>query len=126
MSLLQSLVDQAFHRAAPADANLAIDEARNARGPHSVSYEVALPALDPDEFLRNRTLARLTAFLDSRGVKPPDSGDVFVSLFTPQGLYFVDAGPVVQTLANARALTLAEVMRRYGQDGVGDPPLLGT
>lgn len=128
MSLVDHLATLAFHRASPADANRAIDEARQARGSdtrEAVSYEVALPGLGPDEYLTGKVLPKLTYFLDCRGVKPPASGDVFVSLFTESGLLFLEAGPMVQVLAEARGLTLAETVRRYGADGAGDPPLLG-
>jgi hypothetical protein len=125
--LFEKLATLAFHRAAPADANAAIDQARELRSGHgdAVSYEIALPGLGPEEFLLTRALPKLVYFLDCRGVKPPSSGQVFVSLFSEAGLWFVDAGPLVQLLAEARGLTLAEVVRRYGADGAGDPPLLG-
>lgn len=127
--LVDRLAALAFLRASPADANSAIDEARRVRGTETheaLSYEVALPNLGPDEFLTTKVLPKLTYFLDCRGVKVPASGDVFVSLFSTDGLLFVDAGPMVQVLAEARGLTLAEVVRRYGADGAGDPPLLGS
>lgn len=129
MGALEQLKQLAFHRASPADANTAIDETRAQRssdsGAEAVSYEVALPALGPDEFLTTKVLPRLVYFLDCRGVKVPGSGDVFVSLFSADGLLFVEAGPMVEVLARARSLTLAEVVRRYGADGTGDPALLG-
>ncbi|MFZ5438450.1 MAG: STAUR_1299 family protein [Myxococcota bacterium] len=127
MSLVDRLIALAFHSASPTEANRAIDEVRQSRAElrEAMSYEVALPGLAPDEFLTSKVLPKLAYFLDCRGVKPPASGDVFVSLFTTQGLYFVEAGPMVQLLAEARGLTLAETLRRYGADGAGDPPLLG-
>lgn len=126
--LVESLSKLAFHRAANADANVAISEVRDARsadGVEALSYEVALPALAPDEYLKDKVLPKLAYFLDCRGVKVPASGGVFVSLFSPDGLLFIEAGPVVEQLAKARGLTLAEVVRRYGADGAGDPMLLG-
>ncbi|MFT3706318.1 MAG: STAUR_1299 family protein [Archangium sp.] len=129
-SLSQSLEALAFHRAEPARANVAIDEARELRtadtGVDAVSYEIALPGLAPDEFLLTKALPKLVYFLDCRGVKPPSSGPVFVSLFSERGLFFIDAGPVVEALATARGLTLAELVKRYGESGTGDPLLLGT
>lgn len=123
--LVESLLGMSFDQATPSEANEAIERARRSRGENALSYEVALPALGPDDFLTQRVLPKLAYFLDCRGVKPPASGGVFISLFSPAGLHFVDAGPVVQKLAEARSLTLAEVFRRYGADGAGDPPLLG-
>ena len=123
--LVDELMTMAFDRAKPVDANEAIERARKTKGENALSYEVALPALGPDEFLSQRVLPKLAYFLDCRGVKPPNSGGVFISLFSAEGLHFIDAGPVVQKLAEARSLTLAEVFRRYGADGAGDPPLLG-
>lgn len=126
-AILDQLNQLAFHRASPAEANTAIDEVRAARSEtqEAVSYEVALPALAPDEFLTTKVLPKLTYFLDCRGVKVPGSGAVFVSIFSPEGLLFVEAGPMVEVLARARGLTLAETVRRYGSDGKGDPALLG-
>jgi hypothetical protein len=126
--LLERIVATAFHRASPMEANNAIEEARlirSAGGNDALSYELALPALGPDEFLMTRALPKLVYFLDCRGVKVPSSGNVFISLFSSEGLFFVEAGPTVQLLAEARGLTLAEVVRRYGDGGAGDPPLLG-
>lgn len=127
--LLAELEALAFHRASPTEANAAIDAARALKaeeGRAPVSYEIALPGLGPEAFLLERALPRLVYFLDCRGVTPPSSGGVFVSLFTAAGLLFLDAGPLVQHLARARGLTLAEVVRRYGDKGTGDPPLLGA
>lgn len=127
-TILDQLAQLAFHRASPLEANVAIEEVREARsegGSEAVSYEVALPALAPDEYLMTKVLPKLTYFLDCRGVKVPGSGAVFVSLFSSEGLLFVEAGPMVEVLAKARGLTLAETVRRYGSDGKGDPALLG-
>ena len=127
--VVEQLTQLAFHRAPPAEANTAIDDVRAARtedtGHEAISYEVALPSLAPDEFLTTKILPKLVYFLDCRGVKVPGSGGVFVSMFTPEGLVFLEAGPMVEILTRARGLTLAEVVRRYGSDGKGDPPLLG-
>ena len=125
--LVERLVALSFSRADPATANTAIEAARLARSEYqeAVSYEVALPALAPDEFLMTKALPKLVYFLDCRGTKPPSSGAVFVSLFCAEGLFFIEAGPLVQLLTEARGLTLYEVVRRYGQDGAGDPALLG-
>lgn len=128
MSVLDQLTQLAFHRASPAEANQAIEDVRLQRsegGVDALSYEVALPSLAPDEFLTTKVLPKLVYFLDCRGVKVPASGAVFVSLFSTEGLSFVEAGPMVEVLTKARGLTLAEAVRRYGADGKGDPPLLG-
>lgn len=127
-TLVAQLEALAFDRASPADANEAISRVRDARsegGADALSYEIALPALAPDEFLTHKALPKLLYFLDCRGVKVPASGNVFVSLFTPGGLLFVEAGPLVELLVKTRGFTLAEAVRRYGADGAGDPPLLG-
>ena len=125
--ILDQLTQLAFHRASPTEANQAIDDVRAQRseGSEAISYEVALPELSPDQFLATKVLPKLVYFLDCRGVKVPGSGNVFVSIFSAAGLLFVEAGPMVEVIARARGLTLAEVVRRYGSDGKGDPPLLG-
>ncbi len=127
-AVLQQLTELAFHRASPAEANQAIEDVRSERsagGEDALSYEVALPALAPDEFLTSKVLPKLLYFLDCRGVKVPASGSVFVSMFSTDGLFFIEAGPMVEVLTKARGITLAEAVRRYGSDGKGDPPLLG-
>jgi hypothetical protein len=128
-AVLDALVAGALHHALPADANQAIATAREHLGSEfseALSYEVVVPALDPDGFLTQRALPKLVYFLDCRGAKLPSAPGVFVSLFTAGGLYFLDAGEAVKVLAQARDLSFAELVRRYGQAGVGDPPLLGS
>ena len=127
-TLLEAIEALAFDRAPVSDASSAITRVRDARsegGPAATSYEIALPALDPEAFLTTRALPKLTYFLDCRGTKVPASGHVFVSLFSERGLLFVEAGPLVELLAKTRGLTLAETVRRYGASGAGEPPLLG-
>lgn len=129
MSLLDELHALAFHRAPATAANGAIDEARTLRaqnGSEGLSYEIALPALNPEAYLLEKALPKLVYFLDCRGIHPPASGSVFVSLFSREGLTFIDAGPLVEACAKARGLTLAELVRRYGDQGTGDPLLLGA
>lgn len=129
MTLLEQVTARAFLQAEASEANEAIAEARTLRGQggrEALSYEVVVPALDPDGFLTQRALPRLVYFLDCRGLQLTRTPGVFVSLFTPAGLWFIDAGEVVEVLAAARGLSADELRRRYGQAGVGDPPLLGT
>ncbi|MCC6332618.1 MAG: hypothetical protein IT380_01365 [Myxococcales bacterium] len=117
-----------FQRADVAQANEAIASARErleVDGAPGTSYEVVLPALDPDEFLTHRALPKLVNFLWCRGARLPGSAGVFVSLFTPEGLFFIEAGPLAVLLGEARGLDAAELMRRYQPDGPGDPLLLG-
>jgi hypothetical protein len=126
--LLRTVEAMAFGTGVLAQANVDIAAMREARSEVSeaVSYEIALPAEGAAEYLLLRALPRLVYFLDCRGVKAPSSGGIFVSLFTASQLLFIEAGPLVQCLAEARCLTLSEVFRRYGANGVGDPALLGT
>jgi hypothetical protein len=126
--LVERLVELAFAHAEPEAANVGIARAREAwasGGTPGLSYEAALPALDPEQYLTHRLLPRLVYFLDCRGAPMTGGEGVFVSLFTPSGLHFIDAGTLVATVAAARGLTAEDLVRRYGQQGVGDPPLLG-
>ena len=127
-ALVARLVERAFRLAPAVEANAAIDEVRAQRGlpgAEAQSYEVALPALGADEYLVEKVLPRLVYFLDCRGVAPSGSPQVFVSLFTTQGLFFLDSGAFVRALAEAKGLSLEEARRRYGRDGTGAPLLLG-
>lgn len=127
-ALVAEVCALAFDRAPSSQANEAIARAREhvgSGGAPGLSYEVVLPELAPDEFLAQRVLPRLVGYLVSRGVRLPGSGGVFVSLFTPDGLFFVDAGPFALALGRARGLDADELVRRYRPDGPGDPKLLG-
>ncbi len=124
-ALVAELCALAFDRAAPSEANDAIGRARERFDGRGVSYEVVLPQLGPDEFLAQRALPKLVNFLASRGVRLPGSGGVFVSFFTGDGLYFVEAGPFAVRVGASRGLDADELMRRYRPDGAGDPLLLG-
>jgi hypothetical protein len=126
--LVEKLIGQAFASASPIEANVAIERARVERGDElapAVSYEVALPNLGPDEFLTSKVLPRLVYVLDCRGAGLSGATGVFVSLFTADRLYFIEASDVIAALAEARKLGLDEVKQRYGSNGTGDPLLLG-
>ncbi|MFO0600837.1 MAG: STAUR_1299 family protein [Myxococcaceae bacterium] len=129
--LIADLSSMAFHRGDVTRANEEIDGVRASRGDDgrdALSYEIALPALGPEDYLSHKALPKLVYFLDCRGVKPPASGDVFVTLFslTPQPeLLFVDAGPFVERVAKERGLSCEDAVARYGEKGSGDPLLLG-
>jgi len=126
--LLETLRNLAFDTAAPADANTAIAKARDTFGgpADATSYEIALPALDPDAFLEKQALPKLVYFLDCRGVRLPASGDVFVSLFTSEGLFFIDAGAFAGAVGAKLGLDTDTLHARYGDGGSGDPKLLGA
>jgi len=125
--LVDTLKGLAFASATPAEANVAIAKARADFGGEqdAVSYEIALPALDPDGFLARQALPKLVYFLDCRGVRVPANGGVFVSLFTSEGLYFVDAGAFAVEVGRTLGLDGAALHGRYGERGTGDPKLLG-
>ncbi len=129
-ALVETLVSLAFEHAELGEANQAIEVVRErlrAELGSATSYEVALPGVDIDGFLTAKTLPKLVYFLDCRGERPPRTPRTFVSLFTPQGLYFIDAGAVVMALgATLGVTTPAELVRRYGASGTGDPKRLGV
>lgn len=128
--LVEQLKSLAFERAELSAANEAIGVVRERRENETgsaTSYEVALPAFDVDGFLTTKTLPKLVYFLDCRGERPPRTPRTFVSLFTPEGLYFIDAGATVMALgATLGVMTPAELVRRYGANGTGDPKRLGV
>ncbi len=128
--LLATLKALAFERASVSQANAAIERIRLGReneAGSATSYEVALPGLDIDGFLTTKTLPKLVYFLDCRGKRPPRTPRTFVSLFTPDGLYFIEAGAMVMALGAALGvMTPVELVRRYGADGTGDPKRLGV
>jgi len=124
----EQLTALAFDRAALSEANAAIARVRETiekETGSATSYEVALPGVDVFGFLTTRTLPKLVYFLDCRGERPPRTPHTFISLFAPEGLYFIEAGAMVMALAAPLGLTPAELVRRYGAMGTGDPKLLG-
>lgn len=125
--LVAALEALAFQTAQPQDANSAIDDVRSTfAGPkEATSYEIALPGLDPDTYLKTKALPKLVYFLDCRGVRLPSGGGVFVSLFTSQGLFFIDAGRFAEAVGRELGLDLETLHARYGDGGTGDPKLLG-
>ena len=128
--LVEGLKAMAFERAPLSEANEAIARVRltiqNETG-SATSYEVALPGVDVIGALTTKTLPKLVYFLDCRGERPPRTPHTFVSLFAPDGLFFIEAGAMVMALAAPLGLTTpAELVRRYGASGTGDPKLLGV
>ncbi len=128
-AVLEVLVQRAFLRADPAHANEAIEEARldveDRTGQPAFSYELFVPTTSVDEYFLSHALPKLVNFLHCRGFKSANTPGVFVSLFTPSGLVFIEAGAVVEALATLRHLSIDEAWRRYGDCGTGDPKLLG-
>lgn len=128
-AVLEVLVQRAFLRADPARANEAIEEARldveDRTGQPAFSYELFVPTANVDEYFLSQALPKLVNFLHCRGFKSANTPGVFVSLFTPSGLVFIEAGAVVEALATLRHLSIEEAWRRYGDGGTGDPKLLG-
>lgn len=126
--LLSRLLARAFESSPADQANEAIARVRAARLAaygEAHSYEVAVPALGPDEYLTTKVLPKLAYYLDCRRGSLTGTPHVFVSLFVPGRLAFLESADVVSLLAEARGLSLEEVKRRYGEQGTGDPRLLG-
>jgi hypothetical protein len=123
------LLERAFRQADPTRANEAIEEARleieDRTGQQAFSYELFVPRANVDEYFLSHALPKLVNFLHCRGFKSASTPGVFVSLFTPSGLAFIEAGAVVEALAGLKHLSIEETWRRYGDGGTGDPKLLG-
>jgi hypothetical protein len=127
--LVAELEAMAFARAASADANLRIDEVRAAleaeSGAPAFSYELFVPRANVDAFFLEQALPRLVYFLSCRGLRTRLTPGVFVSLFSEAGLWFLDAGALVERLGARRGLSVAECFRRWSDGGPGDPKALG-
>lgn len=128
-AVVEALLQRAFHQAEPATANEAIEATRlqeeERTGQAAFSYELFVPRANVDEYFLSHALPKLVNFLNCRGFKSASTPGVFVSLFTPSGLAFIQAGDVLEALATLRHLTVEEAYRRYGDGGTGDPKLLG-
>lgn len=129
MSAVDRLIARAFHRAEAAQANEAIDAMRarqeDETGAAAFSFELFEPQTNADEVLSHQALPKLVYFLHCRGFRDARTPGVFVSLFTRSGLHFIRAGDVLEVLGDVRRLPVAELYRRYGEGGTGDPRLLG-
>ena len=128
-AVVEALLQRAFHHADPATANEAIEATRLAEedrtGQAAFSYELFVPRANVHAFFLEHALPKLVNFLHCRGFRSASTPGVFVSLFTPTALAFIDAGAVVETLVGLRHLSIEEAWRRYGDGGTGDPKLLG-
>ncbi len=127
-AVLDALVATAFARANALDANTCIEATRKdqaARGHQPFSYELLTPRANVDEFFLTVALPRLVSFLASRGFRGTTTPGVFLSLFAPNGLHFIEAGAALEVLGAFRNLTVGELYSRYRDGGAEEPLLLG-
>jgi hypothetical protein len=127
-AVLDALVARAFSRANAAEANTAIEAVRalqEAQGHQAFSYELFVPTANHDEFLLTVALPKLVSFLDSRGFRGASTPGVFLSLFTADGLHFIEAGAALEVLAGFRQLTVSELYSRSRDGGAREPLRLG-
>lgn len=124
---VDALKGQAFHHGPALRANEVIAQARERHTPgrEATSWEFVLPVQFEEAYLTTKVLPRLVYFLDCRGAKLPKVGAHFVSMFEKDTVYCVDGAIVIEALAALAGLSCEELVRRYGQDGAGDPKLLG-
>lgn len=126
-ALVSALTARAFRTVGPAEANVAIAEVRDtleAQLGSAFSYELFVPRANVDDFFLQTALPKLVNFLHGRGARSSAPG-VFVSLFTAEGLHFIEADVVLEILAAQKHVPVSELFRRYADGGVGDPKLLG-
>ncbi len=127
-SVVSALVSRAFRTAPVSNANAAIDAVRleqEALGFQPFSYELFVPRANADEFFLSSVLPKLVAFLHDKGYRSGRAPGLFVSLFTPEGLHFIEAGAVLEVLGGFKQLGVDELFRRYGAGGSGEPKRLG-
>lgn len=114
--LVEELLGRAFHAAAAAGANEAIELVRrNLSEGDALSYEAVLPERDPMKHLSEVVLPRLVYFLDCRGAPLPAAPGVFVSLFAGDRLYFLHPKDVLDVLSRATGISIEEMVRRFGE-----------
>jgi hypothetical protein len=114
-SSLQPLFDLAFARSPAPEANQAIDRARTEHpGAQPSSYEIVVKSGQTLSQLTQSILPRLIYHLESLGSHPPDCGDVFLSIFVDDTLYFVHARDGVALMANVASMSIDELIERYG------------
>jgi hypothetical protein len=118
---LAALLERAFHRAAATDANGAIAQMRKERGgapgQDALSYEAVAPGGGFDPLVKS-VLPRLVYFLDCRGAKLPSSGDVFLSLFVGDDLYFLEPRALLELASEHTGLSFAEMVKQWGAASV--------
>ena len=126
--LLKDLEDSAFGKASLARANEAIAEMREERSTQSsegLSYEILATDAATLAKLDQQSFEKLVYFIDCRGLSLEKPTGIFVSLFTCENLFFIDASLFINKVATARGLSLPELKRRYGSQGTGAPLMLG-
>jgi len=117
---LEPVLSHAFRSGPAREANAAIAAVRQEQavgGQEALSYEVVAEPKWALTELADRVLPKLVYFLDCRGAHLPlGPGGIFVSLFVGETLYFLHAGELVEVLAQARGLSLDELVERFGAD----------
>jgi hypothetical protein len=131
---LRPLFDRAFKRSRASEANIRIQEVRDAiAGAERVSgYEVVVGPDATLDWFSQSMLPRFVYHLESLGVRPPEAPGVFVSLFLGEELYFVHARDVLAFASEALGLSSDDLSKRYGtherpeetEEQSGPPPAL--
>jgi hypothetical protein len=115
---LNGLLEGAFYQAEAWQATVAIDRARArwAAMTHggAKSYELVVPALPDDDWLRTRMLGPLVCHCESIGATLPCCGGVFLSLFVGDRLYCVGAGSAVAWAREQLGLSIEDLRLQYG------------
>lgn len=130
---LKPLVERAFGMASALEANAAIAEARDAlHGARPTSYEVLVKDGQGLAELAAAVLPRLVYHLDSLGARPPQWGEVFLSLFVGEHLHFIHVAEAMPLLLETQGLAAHEALVRFGAfdrrrtEGASSPLLLGA
>lgn len=108
------LFSRAFARAPAAQANSAIQSARESQGDQARSFEMVLPEGADLRWLERELLPRLVYHLESLGIRPPVYPGVFLSLFAGEDLLFIAVRELMAFSSEALGLTADQMYERWG------------
>jgi hypothetical protein len=114
-----ALLARAMARVSGSRANEAISEMRIQLGTPerpAFSYEIVLPLVDPIGHLARLVMPRLVYFLDCSGRKMPGCGDMLISIFFGDELFFFRAEDALEELSKITGLSFEQMVERYGEN----------
>lgn len=113
-SYLAPLLAKSFDRAEARDANEAIGRARRQVGEQARSFEVAVPVQADAAWLERALVPKLVYHLESLGIRPPEYGGIFASLFVGERLWFVRMKDLMEFAAAQLKLSGEELYAKWG------------
>lgn len=113
-SYLAPLLAKSFDRAEARDANEAIGRARRQVGEQARSFEVAVPETADAGWLEKALVPKMVYHLESLGIRPPEYGGIFASLFVGEKLWFVRMKDLMEFAGAQLKLSGEQLYAKWG------------